>query len=169
MNDSIILCCCCSFLGVFTLQWTPNPKGQTLWDRDLSVRHFPPSMFVIPLFISFPKDLLSLSQVDASTKDARWAFFPLLRDEREKPFSRRSESVTEPTGSFCSSVMPIKWFLWETNCYSWTLPDFLLWIIASWKREKTQTQIQTQCWSWISFSLQPCTFRSAEQAHLQMR
>lgn len=167
MYDSIILFFFVPFWGVFTLQRTPNPKGQTLCDRGLSADTSLPFTCTTPFCISFSKDLLSLSQVYASTKDTRWAFFPLLWDEVEKPVSRRSESATKPTRSFCSSVMPIKWFLWETNRYSWTLADFLLWIIASWKREKTQ--IQTQCWSWVSSPLQPCALRRAEPPHPQKR
>lgn len=87
MNDSIILCCCCSFLGVFTLQWTPNPKGQTLWDRDLSVRHFPPSMFVIPLFISFPKICYPFP---------RWMQVQRMPDELSSPCCEMREKNLSP-------------------------------------------------------------------------
>lgn len=165
--DSIILFLVLLLLsgGIHTSKSTKPQRANTL--RQSPFRHFPPSICMIPFCISFSKGLLPLSQVYGRTKDTRWAFFPLLWDEREKPVSRRSESVTKPTGSFCSSVMPIKWFLWETNCYSWTLADFLLWITASWKREKTQ--IQTQGWSWISFPLHPCALRRAEPSHPQKR
>lgn len=44
---------------------------------------------------------------------------------------------------------------------------YLVWIIASWKREKTQTQ--TQCWSWIPPPLHPCVLRKAGPPHPQKR